>query len=456
MDRMSALDAAFLSIETDSQPMHVGSVMVFEGPAPSYDDLVATIRGRLPLVPRYRQVPRFVPLSLGQPRWEDDQHFYIDYHLRHTAVPSPGGDEQFRNLIGRVMAQRLDRTKPLWEMWLVEGLSGGRWALLGKTHHAMVDGVSGIDLIATMLSATPDVPEPIADDWVPQPRVSDRDLMAQAIAERVASTRTAFASAADLVRDREQLGLTVGATVKGVATSLSLLRPVEHAFNSVLSPHRVFAWADGSLADAKKVRRAFDATINDVVLAAITGGLRDVLLARGVDPADQQIRSMVPVSVRTEDERGAYNNRVSSMFAELPVGLSDPVDRLTSVTAQMRTLKSSGQSVAATVLTDLADVAPAFLLALGGRAVASAPQRNVQIVTTNVPGPQLPLFFLGRRLTAVYPYVPIGIQVPVTVGIFSYDGMLAFGINGDLEAFPDVDVFAHGIQASLRELVDRV
>ena len=455
MERMSPQDAAFLYIEDENNPMHIGSVAVFEGPPPAYGDIVRMIASKLPLVPRYRQRVRFVPLGLGRPVWADDPHFQILYHLRHSAVPPPGGREQLRNLAGRVMAQHLDRAKPLWEMWLVEGLEEGRWALISKVHHCMVDGVSGTDLLTVILDREPQpAPLPAVPAWSPEPELGTARLLADALSDGVQSPVQRLqglpALAGLLAQPGEQLEL-----LRSLAGSL-LARPRQavQSLNGPVGPHRRWSWADGSLEQVKAVRQGLGGTVNDVVLAAISRGFRDLLLERGEPVEGRVVRTLVPVSVRTAAERGTFNNRVSGVFPELPVGIADPVERLEDIRQQMDGLKESRQAVAGEALTRMSGFAPALLLDLGARLSARLPQRLVQTVTTNVPGPQFPLYAVGRQLLEAYPYVPLGGQIRIAIAIFSYVGRLTFGVTGDFDTAPDINVLCRGIEAGIAELVD--
>jgi diacylglycerol O-acyltransferase / wax synthase len=441
MERMSAQDASFLHIEDDTTPMHVGGVSIFEGPPPPFGEFQAMIASKLPLVPRYRQVVRFVPVALSRPVWVDDPHFNLSYHVRRTALPSPGGDGELKTLTARVMSQNLDRAKPLWEIWVVEGLDDNRWALLSKVHHCMVDGVASTDLMAVLFDAerepTRELP---TDDWRPEPMPSEARLVAGALVDRIANPLAAAEALAGSLRAPRELAALVEQTATGMIRSAGIVRPPPaSSLNGPLSPHRRWSWARGRLADVQLARKAHGGTVNDVVLAAITGGFRDLLEERG-ETTDRVLRTMVPVSVRRPGERGTYNNRVSAMFAELPVGEPDPVARLQSITAQMAGLKDSKQAVAGEVLTSLSGFAPPMLLALNTG-------------TTNVPGPQFPLYAAGRRLLESFPYIPLFAQVRLAVAIFSYDGGLYFGASGDYDSTPDIDVLCEGIERGLAQLV---
>ena len=454
MTRMSALDASFLAIESDAAPMHIGFVALFAGPAPSYDEMLSMIAGKLPLVPRYRQVPRFVPWGLGRPLWQDDPHFRLDYHIRHSALPSPGRDAQLKAYVGRIMAQRLDRSKPLWEVWLVEGLEDGHWALVSKTHHSMVDGVSGTDLMATIFDRTKEPSPPAPERWRPEPAPSRLRITAEALVDVFVSPVEAIESSWLALTRPRQLMSSLVETARGAAETAKLVRSAGGRLNGPLGPHRSYAWARGSLSDVKEIRKSLGGTVNDVVLASITRGFRDLLVSRGEPIEGRAVRTMVPVSVRRAGESGGvYNNRVSAMFAELPVGLADPVERLGAVRMQMAGLKESGQAVAGEVLTSLGGFAPALLLDLGTRLALRTPQQSVQTITTNVPGPQCPLYVLGREMLDSFPYVPVGGRIRQAIAIFSYVGRLTFGVTADADNVPDIEVLAHGIEEGLAELV---
>jgi diacylglycerol O-acyltransferase / wax synthase len=457
MDRMSPLDASFLHVEDGVSHMHIGSVAIFEGPPPPYDAFRDTVAGKLPLVPRYRQKVRFVPLQLGRPAWVDDHYFNLGYHLRHTGLPSPGGDEQLRNLVGRLMAQRLDRSRPLWEMWMVEGLDFDHWAIVSKVHHCMVDGVSGTDLLAVVLDAEPEPPPPAPDAWEPATEPSDARVVIEALGDLVASPYEQFRALRATTRGWRQLRDRASDVGRGLASMAGVVRRTpESSLNGPIGPHRRWDWARTTLADVKTVRKTMGGTVNDVVLTVLTRGFRDLLLARGEAVDDRVVRTLVPVSVRTQEERGTYNNRVSGMIAELPVGIGDGTERLAAIRAQMEGLKESKQAVAGEVLTSLSGFAPAMLLALGARVVRNIPQRNVNTVTTNVPGPQFPLYLAGRPMLEAFPFVPIAGHVRVGVAIFSYNGMLNYGVTGDYDTAPDIGVLCRGVEDGMAELLKLV
>ncbi len=460
VDRMSPLDASFLHIEDSVSHMHIGSVAIFEGPPPPLDAVVAMVAGKLALVPRYRQVVRFVPFDLGRPVWVDDPHFNIGYHIRHSALPAPGGELQLRRLVGRLMSQPLDRHRPLWEIWIVEGVGDDQWAMVAKTHHAMVDGVSGTDLLAVLLDLSPDPsPPPPSDAWVPEEAPSSLKLAVEAVESMVRSPYEQLRAARAATRvPRQALG-QLGEVVRGLTNLAGLVRPMpQSSLNGPIGPHRNYAWARSSVDDIRTIRKGLGGTFNDVVLASITNGFRELLRSRG-ESTDRVIRTLVPVSVRPRDQSGkavgdgTFKNKVSAMFAELPVALADPAERLAAITAQMDGLKESRQAVAGEALTSMSGFAPPLLLALGMRVATRIPQRNVNTITTNVPGPQNPLFVAGRRMLEAYPYVPLGGHIRIGVAIFSYDGQVNFGVTGDLDTTPDLDVLCTGIEDGMAEMV---
>ncbi|HZM58005.1 MAG TPA: wax ester/triacylglycerol synthase family O-acyltransferase [Acidimicrobiales bacterium] len=459
VDRMSPLDMSFLHFEDDVSHMHIASVGIFEGPEPPFADIMAMIESKLALVPRYRRVVRHVPFELGRPVWVDDPHFNIEYHLRHTALPSPGGEAELRKLVGRVMSQALDRSKPLWEIWVVEGLEDGHWALLSKTHHAMVDGVAGTDLLALMMDVSPEtvVPDPVG--WQPDPAPSGMQLAARASVDLVRSPYEQLLAVRSAAAVPRQALDQVREVVKGLSAMTGLVRRTpSSSLNGPLGPHRRYAWASTNVNDIKVIRKGLGGTFNDVILAAITNGFRELLLDRG-ESVDRVVRTLVPVSVRPRDDRGravgdgSLQNKVSAMFAELPVSIDDATERLRSLSLQMEGLKESKQAVAGEALTSMSGFAPPMLLALGMRVSTRIPQHQVNTVTTNVPGPQIPLYVCGRRMLKAFPYVPLGGHMRVGVAIFSYNGEVNFGVTGDFDTTPDLDVLCRGIEDGIKQLL---
>ncbi|WP_254790893.1 WS/DGAT/MGAT family O-acyltransferase [Blastococcus tunisiensis] len=455
---MSALDAGFFYAESENTPMHVGSVAVFDGPAPTYGDVVRLILSKLPKVPRYRQRVRPVPMQLGRPLWVDDPHFQILYHVRHTAVPHPGSDEQLRNLAGRVLGQRLDMAKPLWELWLVEGLAEDRWALISKVHHCMVDGVAGTDLMQLMFDLDPEATHEAVQDWTPRRSPSTLEIMAGSVSESLTNpvqqlaNAPAIGSPVRMVKELAASGRTLAQTVPSLAKQA--ITPTARSLNGPIGPHRRWAWTEGKFEEFKAVRTAFGGTVNDVVLTAITSGFRDLLKSRGELSSEKLVvRSMVPVSVRREDQKGSLNNQVSAVFVDLPVGLSDPVARLTSIRGQMDEYKRAMQAVDANSIISMGNFVAPTLLSMGVRAALQAGQMWCQAVTTNVPGPRVPLYVLGKRMVSATAYVPIAGGTRCSIGIFSYLNTMTFGINADFDGYPDVDVLSGGIRRGIEELL---
>ncbi len=459
MDRMSPMDSSFLHVEDGITHMHIASCAIFEGPAPSYDEFVAMVEGRLPVLTRYRQKVRFVPGAIGRPVWVDDPHFNLVYHVRHTALPAPGGEQELNNLMGRLMSVELDRHRPLWEAWMVEGLTEDRWAVISKVHHCMVDGVSGTDLMVQLLDSSPEPSAPLPDTWDPSPEPSDPALtvdalmqlamrpaeQARAVGAMVRRPRHVLEAARDTVRGLVSLGGRVGST-----PALSI--------EGAIGPHRRWAAARTHLDDIKQIRAALGGTVNDVVLAVITGAFRDLLLANGDQVDGVAIHSLVPVNIRRPGDLTA-NNQVSVIIAELPVGIADPVERLNAIQQDMAKVKAAHQADAGKTLSSMAGLAPPTVFALTLRAVTSVlrvmPQRNVNTVTTNVQGPPQALYAVGRKLVEYLPFVPLSQGVRVGVAILSYNGNLAFGVTGDFDTMPEVEWFCRRIEAGIAELLER-
>jgi diacylglycerol O-acyltransferase / wax synthase len=453
-DRLTALDSAFLHMEDQGALMHVASVMTFEGDAPEYDELLAAIDSRLHLVPRYRQRLAEVPYGQGRPVWVDDPHFNLRYHLRHTGLPHPGTDEQLKNLAGRVFSHQLDRRRPLWEIWLVDGLDRNRFALIAKTHHALVDGVSGVD-IATVLFDTQPEPSPTAPPehpWVPKPEPSRAQLLADALIERATVPSEAARGLRALTRHpRKVAGKLVESGAAVGSTLLATLRPAPPSpLNVRIGPHRRYTWVDADLAEFKAIKDELGGTVNDVVLTVVALTLGRYLRRHGHPTDDLELRALVPVSVRADAEHGALGNRVAAMYAPLPVGLEDPEDAYRRVHEAMAGLKESGQAVGAQMITQLGDFAPPTILSQASR--LQARQRWFNVVVTNVPGPQFPLYVSGRRLLRLYPVVPLSLMQALGIAIMSYDGRLGFGLLGDFDALADLDDLADDLETSIAAL----
>jgi WS/DGAT/MGAT family acyltransferase len=459
-DRLSPLDVSFLYLESETTPMHVGGVCVLEPPPEGfdYDRLVRIITDRIALVPRFRQKVRWVPGGLGNPVWVDDADFDITYHVRRSALPKPGTEEQLKELTARVQSRRLDRSRPLWEIYLVEGLADGRNAIITKTHHAMVDGISALDIGAVILDLTREPRETPHSDWDPEPEPSGVKLLNDAVAELVRRPANVVTAARTNLADvRRVAGRAAGVATGLAAAARSTARSApDSPLNAVIGAQRRFAMARTDLDDYKHVRKEHGGTVNDVVLATVTGALRTWLLTRGESVNDKSIRAMVPVSVRTEDEQGSLGNRVSSYFVDLPVGEPSPVVRLHQVSYAMSGHKESGQSVGAEALVALSGFVAPTLHALGARVAAGLSRRLFNVVVTNVPGPQIPLYAAGAEMQEVFPVVPLAKGQAVSIGLTSYNGGVYYGLNADRDAMPDADVLAQCIEEALAELVGTV
>jgi len=449
-DRLSGLDASFLHMERAGAHMHVASTSIFEGPAPSHEEFREHIASRLHLVPRFRQKLRFVPLDQGRPVWVDDPHLNLDYHVRRTALPAPGSDEQLRNLAARIFSQQLDRSKPLWELWLVEGLADGRFAIIGKSHHALVDGVSGVDITTVLfdLDREPKGTPPAPPPWLARPEPTDMQLLSQAVRERLTSPKEIVRGFRAALRGPRKLLHGVGATSKIVGAATAAPQTV---FNVEIGPHRRFAMTQADLVELKRVKDAHGGTVNDVILSTVAGAIGRYLRARGHHTEGLELKAMVPVSVRAADEHGALGNRISAMMAPLPVWCEDPVERLAITTEAMGDLKASGQAVGAEILTKLTDFAPTTIAAQAARLQPA--QRFFNLVVTNVPGPQFPLYVLGRQMESIFPMVPLARRQALCVGIMSYNGQVNFGLIGDFDAMADLESFALDLEAAIEEVV---
>jgi len=451
-DRLTGLDSSFLHLEDGPAHMHVASTLVFGGPAPDYPEFRDHIESRLPLVPRFRQKLRFVPYRQGRPVWVDDPQFNLDYHVRHTALPAPGTEQQLRTIAARIFSQRLDRTKPVWELWLIDGLDGGRFAIVGKSHHCLVDGVSGMDITSVLFDASPEA-EPLAppDPWIPVPEPTDAQLLGRALIERATTPAEALRGVRAVLRRPRKVAATVidGLESVGALARAGISAPPS-PFNVEIGPYRRFAWVRADLSDFKRIKAEAGATVNDVVLAAVAGGLGRYLRARGHATQDLELKAMIPVSVRAADQHGDLGNRVSAMYAPLPVGIEDPAARLRAISTAMGDLKESKQAVGASILTELADFAPPSILGQAGR--MQSRQRFFNMVVTNVPGPQFPLYLMGRELQAVYPMVPLAKKQCVCFGIMSYNGQVNFGLIGDYDAMAEIDSLAHDLSQAIAEL----
>jgi len=455
-DRLTALDSTFLHLEDNSTAhMHVASVMVFEGTAPKPQELVDHIVSRLHLVPRYRQRLAFVPYDQGRPVWTDDPHFNPRYHIRHTALPKPADEEALKRLAGRLFSQRLDRSKPLWEIWLVEKMAGERFALIAKTHHALVDGISGVDITTVLFDTAPD-PVPTSRPpvpWTASPLPGSAKLLGEALRERATMPSEMARGARRLLRaPRRAASQLLGGLANIGATTIAGVRAPapESPFNVEIGPHRRYTFIDADLGQFKAIKDSLGGTLNDVVLATVTLGLGRYLRREGHETEGLELKAMVPVSVRADRDRGALGNQVAAMWAPLPVGVQNPSECLQQIARAMESLKASGQAVGAQVLTNLAGFAPPTILSQAAR--LQARQRFFNLVVTNVPGPQFPLYVLGRRLQVLYPVVPLARRQALGIAVMSYDGHLGFGLLGDFDALPELEAIAVDMKWAIAQL----
>lgn len=459
-ERLSALDASFLGLEDESYHMHVGSVMIFDagplrtsGGGVDIERVRNTIEAHLHRVPRFRQRLAYIPYE-RIPIWVDDARFRLAYHVRHTALPQPGDERMLKRLVGRIMSQPLDRKRPLWETWVVEGLQGDRFALIGKTHHCMVDGVSGADVMSLILDQDPSTGAPPPQPWKPRPCPSNAWLVFEEVRRRAAQPPEALQAAYNALRHPEKTLRELTETATAIVRSLApVLSPVSATpINVNVGPHRRFDWTEMELADSKTVKNLLGGTINDVVLATVAGALRALFVQRGVDPSELEIRALVPVSVRTQDERNRLGNRVTEMIVPLPVKIKTPVARLRFVQQTTAALKKSHQALGAQVLAAISDWTVPNLLVEAVRLSSKA--RPCNLVVTNVPGPQIPLYLQGAPMRAAYPVVPLYENLGLTVSLLSYNGGLYWGFNADWEQLLDLHDFVLAIESSFRELQD--
>jgi len=457
-ERLTAQDAAFLGIEDASNHMHVAGVFVFElGPLRNehggldIERVREAIAGRIHRVPRFRQRIDYVP-GEGHPIWIDDDRFNLAYHVRHSALPRPGDGQMLKRLASRIISQQLDRGKPLWEMWFVEGLEGDRFALISKTHHCMIDGVAGAELMSIILDPTADTRTGEPLPWRPRPAPSWGRVTTDAVWHRVTQPFDALAAAREALRAPTETLDKVREAAQGLSQALapSFASASPTPLNVACGPHRRFEMVQHRVADYKRVKDALGGTLNDVVLATVSGALRRFFLERGISVQELEVRAMVPVSVRAKGKGGELGNQITQMIAELPVGLADPIERLKAVREIMGDLKESKQALGGRVLTAVADwTVPNVLVQAIRMSVRSRPYN---LVVTNVPGPQIPLYFLGGRMVESYPVAPLSPGQALNVALFSYDGGLFWGLNADYDALPDLEQLAQFVSEAFVEL----
>src|SRR6266478_5516451 len=465
-ERLSSLDSLFLELEDRTTHMHVGAAAVFEGKAPPYRDFLRLIEARLGQVPRYRQRVQFVPFKQGRPVWIDESQFDLEYHVRHTALPAPGGDEELKRLAGRLFSQALDRDKPLWELWLVEGwggdgsagdgrtpkagASGNRFAIISKTHHCMLDGISGVDLATVLMDTEPSTEAPAAPaEWKPRPAPKTSELLVTSLKEQITNPIQVVREALQSNNDARKLLREIAGGVKPLLGLAGMGMAPASALNRTIGPHRRFEMLDLPLADIRKIRRGLRGTLNDVILAVVAGALRSWLQARG-ESVGPDLRALVPVSMRGAHDRNTFGNQISAVFCPLPVGEPNPVERLRKVREAMKGIKEGGQAVGAAALASLGDFAPPTLLAQAAR--LQAVTRFFNLLITNVPGPQFPLYLLGREMRGCYPQVPLAAQQSVGVALLSYHGKVCVGLLADLDV-RDLAGLGEAMRDALEELL---
>ncbi len=465
-DRLTSLDMAMLALDTAHNPGHIGTVDIFDAGVDDFDyqRLVGLIRDRIAFVPRYRMRVRSVPVGLGSSVWVEDEDFDLTFHVRRSAIPRPGTMEQLREFVGRVMARRLDRDRPLWEIYLVEGLEDNQFAVVSKSHQSLVDGIDTVDIGQVLLDAAPDHAATMTQAWEPTPEPDAFDLLGGALLESIQDPVVALANVRRGVLNLLGLIVTVGEAVGGVPGVLGELAgsalqggrpPTDSPLTGAASEQRRFATVVAPLADFKAVRATHDHTINDVVLAVIAGGLRSWLLTRGESLSARPLTALVPMSVTDEDgEPSSLGSQVAPQLMNLPVGEPNPLMRLHQVAYGTQAHKDTGRSVAARSITDIAGFAPTTLHALGVRVAGEVVRKQHDVLITNVPGPQKPLFAAGARMLASYPVLPLSHGHLLAIGVTSYNGQVFFGLTADRDALSDLDVLAQCISDALIELVD--
>lgn len=462
-ERLSSLDNSFLALESRSTHFHVGSVMIFEAGSLEKDDggidvakIKEHLESKLHLVPRYRQRLAWVPLE-QHPVWVDDEHFNIDYHVRHIALPRPGTEEQLKRIAGRLMSQQLDRDKPLWEMIIVEGLEGDRYAMISKIHHSMIDGVSGVDLMAVLLNLMPteDVePGPL---YEPRTAPNGTELIVRETTRRITEVASRILGVRGIVGDATRIASDSARRVRAMAASLSsgwLTQTSRTPINGPIGPNRRFDWLDLPLDDIKVVKNAFGGTVNDAVLAIVAGGIRHFFLDHrdmsNAELDELDFRVMAPVSVRKEDQAGTLGNQVAMWLVAMPVGEADPGKRFEIIANETVHLKETEQALGAISLVRLSAGAPATLVGLGARLATNA--RPFNMTVTNVPGPQFPLYMLSSRLDVTYPLVPLWESHGVGIALFSYLGTVSWGFNADYDVMEDLPAFVDSMRYAAKEL----
>lgn len=459
-ERLSAQDNSFLVAEHAHAPLHVGAVGIYDSADLATDEGGVDIRklrllteAQLHRIPRYRQRLEWIPIE-NRPVWVDDHHFNIDYHVRHAALPKPGGLKELKKLVARITSHQLDRARPLWEIWVVEGLEHNRFALITKVHHCMIDGVSGADIAQILMSPGPvhEIPEP--KPFRPRAQPSREKLLAEGVRHQLTTPARALGALGSFLSRADHLLDDVGARLGAVADLASwIFNPAsETPINGPLGPHRRIDWVTLSLDDVKTLKRSLGCTINDIVLATVTGAVRHYLIRRNLNLstlAEMKFRVSIPVNMRREEERGMLGNHVSAWVVELPVGQDKPLQWVEKIQERTMAVKNSNQALGVETMMQFAEYAPASLMAMGA-AAASGP---VNMVVTNVPGPQFPLYLLGAKLRELHPLVPLLDGMGLGVALFSYDGKLHVGLNAEYDLVPDLEAFTALFAQSYLELL---
>lgn len=455
-ERLTALDVQFLHLETPSVHMHVAGLVILDpstrphGPL-TFEDLAALIEQRIHLVPRFRQKIVSVPFNAGRPVWVDDPEFDVTFHLRRAALPAPGGKRELADFVQRVHSRPLDRSKSLWEMYLIEGLEDGHIAVLSKVHHAMIDGVSGIDIATVLLDFSVEPRHVESIPFTPVAEPSARDLLVDAIRDQITNPirmgvdviETAVRAPAHALAQAQQL-------LGGIGAMLSAGTAPDSPFNRSVGPNRRIDMVEAPVADFKAVKNALGGTVNDVVLAVVAGSLHRFMERRGILTQNMSLRAMVPVSTRDDSQRGAMGNRITNIFADLPVGPMDPADRLHAISAITKDLKASHQALGASALMNIGTWAPPTIHAVAARAISRA--RLINLVVSNVPGPQIPLYLAGARVVVTYPLMPLGETNALSIAVTSLSGVMGFGLTSDWDALPDIEHLSAGLLHALDDL----
>jgi diacylglycerol O-acyltransferase len=463
VDRFSSQDASFLEFEGRDTPMHVGAVVIFERDklknaegGVDINRIRKFIDAKLDALPRYRQRLAETPIS-GSAVWVDDQHFDIDYHVRHTAVPIPGRDADLKVLVGRLLEQRLDRSRPLWEMWVVDALSEDRFALVMKIHHCMIDGASGMHLMPLLFEVEEYSEVPAGSSWSPSPEPSGLDLLVDEVSQRAENLRDRVRQVADELKHPAHAVQVAGEAVSDMVSALEgvLQAPAQTPINQPIGPHRRVEWRSVPLQGWKHVRKATGATINDIALAVLTAGLRRFLAERDFDLGSDHFRVCLPVDVRPPDDDFSASNRVSALFADLPIGEPDPLRQLEAIRTQTKQLKASGAAHGTELLVGAADLIGANWLTRAGVMLANV-ARPHNLIVTNVRGPDMPVYLLGARMLGMMPFLPLFDHQGLGVAVTSLCGEVTFGLVGDRDLLPDLALLANHLEeasASLLEVV---